>query len=156
MHVYSIIQWDLVLYLCKMYSVLINFIECYFPPSHFFSALSFLSVCFFFSLFFLFLPHLETMCWIQTWCVNPLVVLSVEISRREVIKRKGHNLSDLQECYQTVWDVYAFASVQKERYMIILWKTLCLYIYIYVHTLYSLLVYTTASINYIVLNQYVK
>lgn len=129
MCVYSVIQWDLVLYLCKMYSVLINFIECYFLPSHFFSALSFLSVCFF-SLFFLFLPHLEKMCWVQTWCVNPLVVLSVEISRREVIKRKGHNLSDLQECYQTAWDVYTFASVQKQRYMILLWKTLYRYIYI--------------------------
>lgn len=38
---------------------------------------------------FFFLPHLETMCQMQTWCVNPPVVLSVEISRREVIKYQG-------------------------------------------------------------------
>lgn len=45
------------------------------------------------------------MCQMQTWCVNPPVVLSVEISRREVIKYKGHNLSDWEESCQTVRDV---------------------------------------------------
>ena len=46
-----------------------------------------------FCCFFL-LPHLEAMCQTQTWCVNPAVALSVDISRREVIKYKGHNSSD--------------------------------------------------------------
>lgn len=33
----------------------------------------------------------------QTYCVNPAVVLSVEISRREAIKYKRHNSSDWVE-----------------------------------------------------------
>lgn len=41
----------------------------------------------------------------QTWCVNPPVVLSVEISRREVVKYNRHNSSDQEESCQTVWDV---------------------------------------------------
>lgn len=133
MHVYSIIQWDLVLYLCKMYSVLINFIECYFPPSHFFSALSFLSVWFFFSLFFLFLPHLETMCWIQTWCVNPLVVLSVEISRREVIKCKG---KIYQICKNAIKlsGIFTHLHQYKKRDTWLYYGKLYVYMYIYICT----------------------
>lgn len=48
-------------------------------------------------------PHLETMSLMQACCVNPAVVVSVEISRTEVIKYKKHNSSDWVET-AILWD----------------------------------------------------
>lgn len=47
--------------------------------------------------------HLETMCWMQMWCINLPVVLSVEISRRKVLKHKRRNSSNRGGSCQTIW-----------------------------------------------------